>query len=650
MKKKVLGLFVAVAMLAPALPQVAHAGPADPLPTDKGFKYDDTDAFTKHESQGRKAARQYMGRDDDESDPYTNQNTDSFFLPRNIGLTDPSKLDDTNDGAKNNKYGGPSYNCNDEKCENEQGDVNGEQVNDDAQKYQFMKATNINKGHVNIYGSMTGFGEYMNSNTQINQKFDSVGSVAALANITLVMTEPGVAGGLHNAWMQTYADLNNKYLQDLHLMKQFELNPGVGVPAFEAWAACISKQLRGLKSSEGTKRGNDLDKPDVGSKGKSWLEAQAICNLDRSAGGTKTLNPNKQRFDKPVEGESKGVTTAEGTGFRFDHHWDWDGNELQKGMVDKINSDGRRPYAVKLSDLIFPQEYKTEATDAPELKKAFRDLIGDVTFQFQEKNDDAKNEKEIREGTRVMIYNTVKPRKTQEVWFRERFDQVYGILSGKILKMYCEDFRGKLCKNECENSNYILANTKTWTKYMDDLSVPNYALKTGVIRSMMEIYELYWRHRAPAGGELSCAGFQPDGAYSLERLRDGNGLGSPGNHFSTDATSPYADQLTRYMVGYADAITTMQLYNVYMAAEDLTNNMPDMAMDGQMRKAAMHLIKTAAGTDNPRGVYDQTMSRLKDELIPTYYTIMGQLGGWQVGASFTGTGQSAPIIAGNGPQ
>jgi hypothetical protein len=440
---------------------------------------------------------------------------------------------------------------------------------------------------INHYGSMEGFYEYMNSKALVNQKFQAMSSPAALANITLVMVEPGVAGGLHNAMMQTYSHMENMYLSDVHLMQQFALSPAVGQASFEAWTACVAAELKGVDTTGASSGGS--------SNGKSWIEAQAKCNMDRIV-----ENKQKDRFDD--ETKLKGYAfNFKAEKAAFDDKADWDKDDIMK-LVSGGSSSGAEDRTQSLVGMIFPQPYDADNEDF-NLKKAFREMGGDYLIEIS--GNDEKSE-----GARFFTYKYVGPTKSLEEWYRARWEGNFEALR-EGMYTYCDQWFGKDITGD--ESFY---KSDDWLKISNRLSTPTYRFKPSTMELFMKHYKKHGgQYDEQALKDAECKGLKADEAYSYDEIRIADGSGVGGG---------LPDELARNMAAYADLTAVAQMYGVFMQAQDSVGRMPDSVFPSSVGAAAMSLLNTAVGNVDPYAEYNRVLDKIQYKMLPEYHRFLNK--------------------------
>jgi hypothetical protein len=207
----------------------------------------------------------------------------------------------------------------------------------------------------NVHAPMAGVSDFMYSKEHANQIGKSLGSPMVLYHATMLLTEPAVAGAVHNSFMEGYGSLGNRYLAEENFVHELESDPQSRQILLPAYRECVANQLRDHAGSVSGTTSADR---------KSWIEAQSVCMGDRSDSIGKVNNKPNNEFNN-----------LNGSGFDFymdPNHPHW---QNKPGAGNEI----------RLTDYLFNRSnWQIVAVDLDALKKSFQEMLGDYEFKVED--------------------------------------------------------------------------------------------------------------------------------------------------------------------------------------------------------------------------------------------------------------------------
>lgn len=265
-----------------------------------------------------------------------------------------------------------------------------------------------NRHSINIYAPMAGFSDTMFSKAHANQLSSVIASPMVLYNTTMLLTEPGVAGGIQNSVMQGFSSLQTRYLAEEQFNRQLDNHPETKELIYRAYQECVSQIIRGYENEGGAPT------PDSA----SWIAAQSYCMADRlknmgDSGG--------ENFD-----------TLVGNGFSFGH----DPAHINTNGSGRVSD----PNTIYLSDYIFGWAAKIGAIDSSsvdELQQGFRALVGDYKFTLDNTPLTQPGQTSAgRSSSREVRWSKADAGITGEEWYRDDVEKTYATLMG-IMEKRC---------------------------------------------------------------------------------------------------------------------------------------------------------------------------------------------------------------------
>lgn len=521
-------------------------------------------------------------------------------------MKNPYNLDPTNQNGNIDDLRGKMMPCVDGNC----GAAGN--ITDDAQMLGEL-SPGTSKRSANVYAPMAGFTDTMFSQAYVNMMSKSLASPMALYNITLLMTEPGVAGGLNSAALQSYNSVTNRYLAEQHLNTQFDANPETAEILKRAYVECVANSIR-LRPPHGNPQGGaQFDEA-------SWIEAQSRCMGDRidSLASLGSGGANFEMINRP----NKKVG--------FDLGFDRSSDYWHTGQ----NGDTAAYQSIRLTDYLFNEATDRASShqqndsglldygDIRAIKDDFYSLVGDYVFFLN--SDSAQGE---RSASVELHYKREYPQSNVREWLSNRQHIVYNNIMEFVLRrcMFEASDGGTFCSPSVHTPDQFV-----------DVSTRGFVFDCSLTEMIYREFEQVY----PQIGDLNpknsiarCQVLNPGGDSSLQTV-----LGS-GNW-----AKPYDTVL--YL---SNQIATSQIYLTMMYVNSIVENMTNQVGSNHfIAKYASQLIYDVVGSGDLQERYRGMMADIRDKFLPAYRDLRAKESGKAVQkVKNMGGGAAAAVGAGN---
>ena len=449
-------------------------------------------------------------------------------------------------------------------------------INDYNTEHKFTR-TPKKLGEQTAYNPLAGLADVTKSKAMTKQVTGLLGHPMTVANVTWMLTEPAVAGGLANTISYSQAALQNFYLSEQAFFQHAHSNPETAPMVLGFYQGCVADKLA---ETDGT------------FKGVAWIEAVSSC-----MGGGR-IDAAREEFE---EGDEKGVANF---------------------MTNPNHPSTRDKYQITVFDYLFHQleEKNTgqEKVVVQKIKEGISKLIPDGLITI--------GSDESKESGVLAINIEPQPMPADsgpEYYYKEMSEANYTTLN-QLMYMYCQfrndpkvenshlkmgEWRGK--DSPGISDGYIWGDTRM-TSRMDKVSVAELQMSPGLLQALYAPFEAEEQASISVGSARSCG--------RLEVWKD-TGLGKEGNikvimEGSSGSASKLVSQRIRTYYYLARRLALLQLIGTYIEAERLVYKLSGGPYDTIVRNYALTQIYDAAGTRDLVGTYkrlvQETMEYLTD--------------------------------------
>lgn len=405
-------------------------------------------------------------------------------------------------------------------------------------------------------------------------------------NVTLTQTEPALAAGVHNAYMQAGVALTNRYLAEDNFNEQLKANPHARDHVLSAYNSCMYR----LMNPQGSEGSGEVTKT------VSWVEASAICSGD-------TLKDPSEEF--AADDLEKAAEKS------------WKGRDHTDEHRDSSDPHVTNDHQISIVDMIFGQLLKQSSGDSKskieKQRNAWLDWFGDYLISTDEKQG----------SSRAVAEQRIEPKEDAAAIILKIQDKRYEDLL-LVLEKLCDAKKDMLGDKEDSNiARLLIADKKNpWSNESEGTPIPDeqiHNLSTQgapfaavVGEAMLNTY--LSRH---LGSEATMEDMQCSQVFSPT-----TGVCAPEK---VKANSPYIETCTMYW-RYASIVGVGQFYSSLREAERFIMERTGGLREHELASLALRMVYETAKTADLEGAQIANIVKL-EQLVTLFFQYRTQRSG-----------------------